>query len=59
MSPTASEEEIMTYNGIMRTTELKVQFDRARSVAAGGGGDADVESRTSSDLKVKVSRGSL
>lgn len=59
VSPTASEEEIMTYNGIMRTTELRVQFDRESSLAAGGGGDADVSSRASSDLKGKVSRGSL
>ena len=27
VSPTGSEEEIMTYNGIVRTTDVRVQFD--------------------------------
>ena len=40
-SPTASEEEIMTYNGIMRTTELRVHFDGASTLT--GGGNSDVE----------------
>nr|XP_036581971.1 putative CFEM domain-containing protein [Colletotrichum truncatum]KAF6790528.1 putative CFEM domain-containing protein [Colletotrichum truncatum] len=41
-SPTGSEEEIMTYNGIVRTTNVKVQYESNASVS---------ESRSSSDFK--------
>ncbi|KAK5652348.1 hypothetical protein OQA88_10540 [Cercophora sp. LCS_1] len=44
-SPTGSEEEIMTYNGIMRTTDVQVQFDGASTIAAEdslGRGSAEV-----------------
>lgn len=34
-SPTNSEEEIMTYEGIMKTSGLTVQFDEARGRTAG------------------------
>jgi hypothetical protein len=60
ISPSGSEEEIMTYNGIMRTTDVQVHFEGDRDSRAhghdtlrAGGGDTDVEmsSRASSDLK--------
>ncbi|KAL2020621.1 hypothetical protein VTK56DRAFT_8111 [Thermocarpiscus australiensis] len=47
VSPSGSEEEIMTYNGIMRTTDVRVQFEGESTVAA------DASSRASSDLKAK------
>ncbi|KAK4225266.1 hypothetical protein QBC38DRAFT_537931 [Podospora fimiseda] len=34
-SPTGSEEEIMTYNGILRTTDVRVQYDGSSTI----GGD--------------------
>ncbi|KAF4993193.1 hypothetical protein FGRMN_6678 [Fusarium graminum] len=40
VSPTGSEEEIMTYNGIMRTTNINVAYENAGS-----------ESRTSSEVR--------
>lgn len=45
VSPSGSEEEIMTYNGIMRTTDVSVQYagDRNRT--------RDDGSRSSSDFK--------
>lgn len=43
-SPSGSEEEIMTYNGIMRTTDVRVQYD-------GGRIPPDQASRASSNLK--------
>lgn len=45
VSPSGSEEEIMTYNGIMRTTDVRVQYnaDKSRS--------NDDHSRSSSDFK--------
>jgi hypothetical protein len=64
ISPSGSEEEIMTYNGIMRTTDVQVHFEGDRDsrvhdhghghdTLRAGGGDTDVEmsSRASSDLK--------
>ncbi|KAF6829718.1 hypothetical protein CPLU01_07800 [Colletotrichum plurivorum] len=41
-SPTGSEEEIMTYNGIVQTTNVNVQYESSPSIAG---------SRTSSDFK--------
>ncbi|GAB1318388.1 hypothetical protein MFIFM68171_08598 [Madurella fahalii] len=46
VSPSGSEEEIMTYNGIMRTTNVRVHFD-------GNGIPPDQSSQASSDLKPK------
>lgn len=62
ISPSGSEEEIMTYNGIMRTTDVQVHFEGDRDsrvhghghdTLRAGGGDTDVEMsiRASSDLK--------
>ncbi|KAK3986816.1 hypothetical protein QBC44DRAFT_247378 [Cladorrhinum sp. PSN332] len=31
-SPTGSEEEIMTYNGILRTTDVRVQYDGSSTI---------------------------
>ncbi|OHE97701.1 integral membrane protein [Colletotrichum orchidophilum] len=44
VSPTSSEEEIMTYSGIVRTTSISVQYESNTSVN-------DVESRPSSEYK--------
>jgi hypothetical protein len=41
-SPTGSEEEIMTYNGILRTTNFNVRYENAKG--------SDRGSKTSSDL---------
>ncbi|KAK4040680.1 hypothetical protein C8A01DRAFT_35334 [Parachaetomium inaequale] len=61
ISPSGSEEEIMTYNGIMRTTDVQVHFegdrdmDRDRGHGASGGASTltagETDSRASSDLK--------
>jgi hypothetical protein len=59
ISPSGSEEEIMTYNGIMRTTDVQVHFEGDRDMdnrGHGGGGAstltaAETDSRASSDLK--------
>ncbi|KAK4097888.1 hypothetical protein N658DRAFT_258067 [Parathielavia hyrcaniae] len=61
VSPSGSEEEIMTYNGIMRTTDVRVHYDghggggstRGSTVVAPGGGvsEGDEGSRASSELK--------
>ncbi|KAH6612822.1 hypothetical protein B0J18DRAFT_69334 [Chaetomium sp. MPI-SDFR-AT-0129] len=62
VSPSGSEEEIMTYNGIMRTTDVQVHYDDRRLDRHhhGGGGngnrsgvrtDESPSSRGSSDLK--------
>ncbi|KAK4238308.1 hypothetical protein C8A03DRAFT_33651 [Achaetomium macrosporum] len=63
ISPSGSEEEIMTYNGIMRTTDVRVQVHFEGQDGAGVDG-RDVEavdgasSRASSDLKAEaVGRG--
>ncbi|UQC82683.1 CFEM domain-containing protein [Colletotrichum lupini] len=45
-SPTTSEEEIMTYDGIMRTTEVNIVYDERRdSTPRGGGGRRDAAPR--------------
>ncbi|KAK1637771.1 hypothetical protein BDP81DRAFT_460405 [Colletotrichum phormii] len=44
VSPSGSEEEIMTYNGIVRTTNVNVQYESNTSVN-------DMESRHSSEYK--------
>lgn len=41
-SPTGSEEEIMTYNGILRTTNFNVRYENTKN--------SDRGSKTSSDL---------
>ncbi|KAK4121493.1 hypothetical protein N657DRAFT_600495 [Parathielavia appendiculata] len=52
ISPSGSEEEIMTYNGIMRTTDVRVHFDGGRdSTLPAGGADLEESSRASSELK--------
>lgn len=48
ISPSGSEEEIMTYNGIMRTTDVQVHYDREGDA---GTTEAGSTSRASSDLK--------
>lgn len=50
VSPSGSEEEIMTYNGIMRTTDVRVQYGEGASTIP-----PDQSSRASSDLKPKQS----
>ncbi|KAK4202369.1 hypothetical protein QBC40DRAFT_263419 [Triangularia verruculosa] len=47
-SPSGSEEEIMTYNGIMRTTDVSVQYDGASGFAEA---PAPGKSRPSVDYK--------
>jgi hypothetical protein len=62
ISPSGSEEEIMTYNGIMRTTDVRVQvhFEGQEDGHGGMPGREDVEavdaasSRASSDLKAEA-----
>ncbi|EXK29191.1 hypothetical protein FOXG_09789 [Fusarium oxysporum f. sp. lycopersici 4287] len=44
VSPTGSEEEIMTYNGIMRTTNVQVAYENASKATVS-------ESRTSSEIR--------
>ncbi|KAK3290410.1 uncharacterized protein B0H64DRAFT_368378 [Chaetomium fimeti] len=63
ISPSGSEEEIMTYNGIMRTTDVQVHFEGDRDSRVHGHGhghgtlrtgdttDVEMSSRASSDLK--------
>jgi hypothetical protein len=52
VSPSGSEEEIMTYNGIMRTTDVQVRFEHGDGTLEVGGKDLDGESsRASSDLR--------
>ncbi|KAI1078397.1 hypothetical protein F5B20DRAFT_571641 [Whalleya microplaca] len=47
ISPSGSEEEIMTYNGIMRTTDFRVNYDGETET----GGNEKYISRSSSELK--------
>ena len=42
-SPTGSEEEIMTYNGILRTTNFNVQYEDAKR--------SDADSNVSTELR--------
>jgi hypothetical protein len=54
ISPSGSEEEIMTYNGIMRTTDVRVHFEGERDSTVVGherGADVEGSSRASSELK--------
>ncbi|KAI1344275.1 hypothetical protein F5Y15DRAFT_107606 [Xylariaceae sp. FL0016] len=51
VSPTDSEEEIMTYNGIMRTTDVRVQYD-GDSISRSDGKVDSFTSRTSSETKI-------
>ncbi|KAF6836250.1 hypothetical protein CPLU01_03748 [Colletotrichum plurivorum] len=62
-SPTTSEEEIMTYDGIMRTTEVNIVYDAKRDstprgrgdgegVAAAGGNKRDVSAQRNYDAKL-------
>jgi hypothetical protein len=48
-SPTGSEEEIMTYNGILRTTNFNVRYEDAKR--------SDRGSKTSSDLPAEQAPG--
>lgn len=63
VSPSGSEEEIMTYNGIMRTTDVRVQVHFEAGENSTLAADTDRASRASSDLKggakVEVEKGSL
>ncbi|KAK3306291.1 uncharacterized protein B0T15DRAFT_136667 [Chaetomium strumarium] len=64
ISPSGSEEEIMTYNGIMRTTDVRVQVHFEGQDEEGGHGGGEVgrdgeavdaaSSRASSDLKAEA-----
>ncbi|KAF6808352.1 hypothetical protein CSOJ01_07579 [Colletotrichum sojae] len=62
-SPTTSEEEIMTYDGIMRTTEVNIVYDDKRDstprgrgggevAAAAGGNKRDVSAQRNYDAKL-------
>ena len=51
VSPSGSEEEIMTYNGIMRTTDVQVRVQFAGDNGTLVGADTDQSSRASSDVK--------
>lgn len=63
ISPSGSEEEIMTYNGIMRTTDVRVQVHFEQGESGTLAADTDRASRASSDLKagakIEVEKGSL
>lgn len=53
-SPTASEEEIMTYNGIMRTTNVSVHYgDEGRSTTQSKG------ESSKEDFSMRTSMGSM
>jgi hypothetical protein len=51
ISPSGSEEEIMTYNGIMRTTDVRVQVHFEGVESGTLAAETDQASRASSDLK--------
>lgn len=72
VSPSGSEEEIMTYNGIMRTTDVRVNVDdghgetgseiekELQDAARAGAPAADAaSSRTSSEIKAKEVAGKV